>query len=448
MSLNLLSIDFSLPKTLIVLAVVAVLASLDLVSRIQHKNAQYPLGMVIGTILAFGLITASQVIMSPDVPKHGQGIALGVFLLFIAWRFLFGSWDSQTKATVLGMFTFWIFFHMLSLESPTDRMAHLIAIGTACVPAVVWAFLFLPYHREKLSIVLCMMFAGMLATLPILFYDTLVRGGVEMHFFLFRIVPESFSSSARTFVMGNWPGIPPLQSSLISMMLSFLLVGVIEEGCKLWVLLRAGRQYITSIDDAIQMAVLVAIGFAFAENVTNSGYFVSFAREFLVNPETRNWSAFLGNVAGRSILTSMVHIVSTGLMGYYVGLALFAGPLLKEQQAGGIRYAVLEWCHDIFAIPKRDLYRRLKIITGYAIAIFLHAMSNFLVSLPDALPGNPHSVGDLLHSSPGSPLHMIALLLPPTLLYVVGGFTLLTFLFGKKENMKELGHVVEMEEAN
>jgi hypothetical protein len=273
----------------------------------------------------------------------------------------------------------------------------------------------------------------------------LVRRGVELHFFLFRLTPESFSSSAQSFVSGEWPGIGSLQTSLVAMFLSFVLVGVIEEGSKLWVLWRSGRQYSTSIDDTMQMAVLVAIGFAFAENVTNTGYFLGFVREFLMQPGHTDWAAFLGNVAGRSILTSMVHIVSTGLMGYYVGLALFAGPVLQEQQSQGLRYRALEWFHDILGIPKRQLYARFKILTGFVVAVSLHALSNFLVSLPDVLPGNPHTLGDLLHSSAGSPLHWVALLLPPTLLYVVGGFSLLTFLFQRKENMKERGHFVEQE---
>jgi hypothetical protein len=82
---------------------------------------------------------------------------------------------------------------------------------------------------------------------------------------------------------------------------------------------------------------------------------------------------------------------------------------------------------------------------GIMIAIFLHALSNFLVTLPDVLPGNPRTFGELLGSPAGSPLHYIALLLIPALVYVVGGFWLLTALFERKENAKERGHVVATE---
>lgn len=445
MSLSLLSSDFSLPKTAVLLLAVGTVVCLQYLSRLRHGRWRYAFAVAMGTILAFGLIKAAQVVLGPAVAKQGQVIALGIFFMVVAWRLLFGTWDSRTKAAVLGTFVFWVAVHILARETPDDRIAHLIAIAVAAIPAVVWTWLFLPYHRERLSIVLCMFFAGMLSTIPILFYDALVRFRVELHFFLFRIVPESFSSSAQMFVISHWPGISTLQSSLLSMFVSFLLVGVIEEGSKLWVLWRTGRRSSASIDDVMQMAVIIAIGFAFAENVTNSGYFLSFVREYLLDPQTRDIVAFIGNVAGRSVLTSMVHIVSTGLMGYYVGVALYAGPILQEQQTRGVRLWVIEKLHDLFGIPKQALFRRVKILTGFTIAILLHAMSNFLVSLPDALPGNPRTVGDLLHSGPHSPFHFVALLLFPTLFYVVGGFALLTALFQRKENMKERGHLVEEE---
>ncbi|HLD71158.1 MAG TPA: hypothetical protein VI873_00905, partial [Candidatus Peribacteraceae bacterium] len=254
MSPSLLSFEISLPRTIIVLGAVAMIACLDLAARVERKHARYALGVLVGTILAFGLILATQAILSPAVPKQGQAIALGVFLIVIAWRLLFGDWDAETKATVLGTFVFWIFFHLLSVKTPDDRLVHLIAIGTAAIPAVVWCAIFLPYHRERLGVVFSMIFAGMLSTIPILFYDALVRRGVELNFFLFTIAPQSFTSSANLFVTGAATGISPLQTSLLAMFVSFLFVGFIEEGSKLWILWRAGRRHVTSIDDAMQMA--------------------------------------------------------------------------------------------------------------------------------------------------------------------------------------------------
>lgn len=433
---------YSLSKTLVVLAAGAVLLCLDLLSRATHRKTHYAFGVALGTVLSLGLMQIAGIMLDPEKNLSGHGLALGFLLLIVTWRMLFGPWDARTKATVLGTFLFWIVFHVLFGEDPTQRTAHLLAIVVALIPAVVWCALFLPYHRERVGTVLCMFFAGMLATAPILFYDALSRRGIDLQFFLFRLTPQSFSQSAQTFVLSEWPHLSMLQINIVSMLVSFLIVGVIEEGSKFWVLRSTGEQLVTSIDDVLQLAILVAIGFAFAENINSSGYFVTFVRDYLVSPDKADWLSFAGNVAGRSVLTSMVHIVSTGVCGYFFGLALFAGPYLQEGENGGRRNFLLDWAQRFFGVSRKTVFRRSMIAVGYTIAVVLHASSNFMVSLPDALPGNPRTVGDLVHSSPGSPLHYVALLLLPTLLYVVGGFVLLTSLFLRKENIKERGRLI------
>ncbi len=437
------SSGFSLTKALPVLAAVAVLAALDVIGRRRGSvPTRYAFGAMLGTALASGAFFAADALLDPARVMSGYLMALGVVTLVVVWRLLFGTWDSGTKATVLGTFLFWIVLRILLREEGAQRAAHLIAIAVALVPAVVWCAVFLPYHKERLSVVFSLFFAGILSTVPILFYDALMRRGTALHFFLFRVELQSFSRSAHSFVADAWPALTPVALSLASMFVAFLCVGLIEEASKMWVLKRAGRQYITSIDDMMQMAILVAIGFAFAENITPSGYFVTFVREYLMDPNKRDWLAFVGNVAGRSVLTSMVHIVSTGVAGYFLGLAAFADPCLKEARARGCRQRMLGYLHDVLGMRKKEIFRREMIAVGLVLATLLHTVSNFLVSIPDTLPGNPRTIGDLLGSPPGSPLHLVALLLLPTLLYVVGGFFLLTWLFQRKENMKERGHLI------
>ena len=434
--------SFSAVKTLPVLAGVGVLAVLDLSARATGRKTRYMFGVIVGTALSVGLMMAAGAILSRETMHSGYMVAFGLLLIVILWRYLFGTWDSVTKATVLGTFVFWIILRTLVNEAPPERIAHLLAILAAAIPAVVWCALFLPYHRERMSIVLTMFFAGMLSTVPILFYDAMVRGGVDLQFFLFRVQPQSFSQSAQSFVAGQWPGIGSLQLSIGAMLVSFLIVGILEEGSKFWVLKRAGSSFITSVDDMMQMAIIVAIGFAFAENITNSGYFLGFVKEYLLDPERRDWMGFTGNVVGRSVLTSMVHIVSTGVLGYFAGLAIFAGPHLQEHKSRGVRHRVIEYLHRLFGMRRTEVFRRQMVLAGFTCAVVLHAMSNFLVTLPDVLPGNPRTLGDLLQAGEASPLNYVALLLFPTLFYVVGGFYLLTSLFAHKENMKERGHLI------
>jgi hypothetical protein len=434
------TLSFSPSRTAIVLLAVGILMSLDLTSRSQGKRTHYLFGSVLGTALSFSLIQVTMTLVSrPEMSSYGIG--LGVLALAILWRMLFGAWDSRTKATVLGAFVFWVAFHILVVETSQQRLAHVLAILIALIPAVVWCALFLPYHRERLSVVFCMFFAGMLSTMPILFYDALLRKGVTLHFFLFSVTPESFSMSSHQFVANQWPSLGTTPTTVASLFLSFVLVGLIEEGGKFWVFRRAGKAFVSSIDDCLQLAILVAIGFAFAENVTNSGYFLSFVKQYLLIPDPE-WTTFLANIAGRSILTSMVHIVSTGILGYFAGLAIFAGSYLQDRHEGRIYHAMTEYLHRLLGIPAKTIFARTMVLVGFFFAVFAHALSNFLVSLPESLPGNPHTVGELFGSAPGGFLHMLPLLLFPTFLYVVGGFFLLTSLFLRKENMKERGHVI------
>lgn len=431
-----------LPSAVVILAILA-LAGMDLSARLQKKSSHYAFGVLFGSIVGVGLIHGMYMLLgSTEWRSNGFVMAAGVAAAFFVWRLLFGKWDSATKATVLGTVMFWIAFAMLFSEPAEQRLPHLFAVAIATIPAVIWCLLFLPYHRERLSVVLTMFFAGMLSTVPILFYDALVRRGIELNFFFFRIVPESFNSNAQLFVSGHWPGIAPLQTSLLSMIVSYIFVGLIEEGSKFWMLLRVGQPIVRSIDDVMQLAILVAIGFAFAENITNTGYFLSFVRQYLSDPATRDWAGFFGNVAGRSILTSMVHIVSTGVFGYFLGKAIFAEPILREGTARGRSSIVIEFFHDILGAEKKDLYRREMLVIGAILASSLHALSNILVSLPDVLPSHPRTIGDLFGLAESSPLHYIALLVVPTLVYVGGGFLLLTWLFARKENLRERGQIV------
>lgn len=436
--------DLLTSRTMVVVLAVAAIATLDLVGRAEKRHEHYIFAVLFGTALSAGIMWFVGMLLTPHIQTSAPVMAFGVLLVVLAWRFLFGPWEAHVKATVLGSFLFWVALQTLFRETPQERLAHCIAIGVAAIPAIVWVSLFQPYHRERRSIALTMFFSGMASTVPILFYDALVKHGSELQFFIFRLVPENFNAGVQHSVQAL-DGLSSLQETLLGLFVSFVFVGLLEEGSKFWVLRKNGQKFFSSIDDAMQLAVIVAIGFAFAENVTQTGYFFGFVKQYLVGPEQPDWAGFLGNVTGRSILTSMVHILSTGIMGYFLGLAIFADPCLREAERSG-RYAwIAEGIHRLLGLPRTTVFRTQMILTGLSLATLLHALSNFLVTLPDVLPGNPQTFGDLLGSPPGSPLHYVALLLLPALLYVVGGFWLLTVLFSRKENMKERGHVIATE---
>ena len=406
------------------------------------KAKHFVFAITIGTLVTFILIGFYYMLFDRSVQQDPFFMALGLVCTTMAWRFLFGPWRPRVKATVLGTFIVWIAVHMLLNDAPTERTARLLAMLVAFIPAVIWCLMFLKEHKQRLSLVILMFMAGMLSTAPILFYDALVRHRVELQFFLFKITPENFTRSSNAFVSGNLVGVTGIQSTLIATLISFLIVGLIEEVSKFWVLKKSGRRFFSSIDDVLQLGIIVAIGFAFAENVMNPSYFMAFVRSYLINPETPMWGAFMGNVLGRAILTNMVHILSTGVLAYYYGLTLFAGPVLEEEHRAGKVHPIPYLLHKLFRLPEKMMYRREKMVIGLVASIVLHGMFNFLVTLPDLLPGNPRTLGDLFNAPAGSPTHFIALLIIPSLFYVVGGFWILSVLFYRKQCMKERGVLV------
>ncbi len=431
---------FDSKATIIVLAILTVLIA-ELLGRARHKHYHYVLAAVVGTLISMGILMAAEYLLADGLAGSSALIGLGVVCVFLLWRLMFGLGEPHVKATVLGAFVLWVGLHILWTESLPERIAHALAIVVAIIPALVWSALFLKYHRERRSRVLLMFFAGMVSTAPILFYDALLRKGAELQFFFFRITPENFNMTINAAVHNAYPELSIVPATMLTLACTFILVGILEEISKYWVVRMSGYEIFSSIDDVLQLSVIVAIGFAFAENVLNQSYFLGFVNDYLYSPHNQDWFGFIGNVAGRSVLTSMVHIVSTGTMGYFFGLSLFAVPYLQEAEQQGKKYWLVEILHKVLRIPRKEIFRRQMLWIGLTIAVCMHALANFLVSLPDSLPGNPKTFGDLLGAPPGSPLHFIALLLFPSLLYVAGGFSLLSYLFTRRENMKERGHI-------
>lgn len=431
-------------KTLLVLSAVLAVAGVDMMQRFKHRKTHLLFAVFLGTALSFGLMRMTSIMLLPAHAENPFVMAAGVVLVILLWKTLFGPWEVQTKGVILGTFLFWLALSIFKDDTADEARIHAIAAATALVPAFVWCRMFLKYHAERRGTVVLFFLAGILSTVPILFYDTLVRKGVQLDFFFFSIKPQSFSAAAQSFVTSFSPSSAGVGKMVAVSLVTFVLVGLIEEFSKYWVVSRSGKSLFTSIDDVMQLSIMSAIGFAFAENIINPVYFTAFVRDFLIHNAAPDLSGFFANVLGRSVLTSMVHIVSTGVMGYFLGLSIFASSYLEERHAAGKAYRVLSFLHGILRFRETSIFRVQMVLTGLLCAVALHGTFNFMVTLPDLIPGNPSEVGDLWKSAP-SLLAKFPLLLLPSLIYVVGGFWLLTTLFMKTEAMKERGHIVEKE---
>lgn len=447
MSLDLLSgVSLSAEKTILTLTAVGLIATFDITRRFHdRRTAHYLFGCILGTFLSAAFLWGVPRLFSDDVSGNPYAVALLVVSFAVLWRLIFGPWHTHVKATVLGMFLFWISLHLIGEKTGAERLAIGISMIFALLPAALWAWLFLPYHKERPGRIALMFFAGMASTAPILFFDSLVRSGSELHFFYFRIVPESFNASSRAFVNVNMAQ-TGVASTIAILFLSFILVAIIEEGSKYWVLRKSGEKMFTSIDDALELSIIVALGFAFAENILNSSYFPTFVQQYLLNNESRDVMAFFGNVAGRSILTSMVHIVSTGIIGVALGRAIFAPAILAQDSKKKFHLPRLsKFIASALQLDPVSVFRSLTLTLGFTFGVLAHAMANLSVTMPDALPNHPKTFGELFGLAQGSFFHGISLLLLPTFLYVVGGFLLITWLLDWRDHREERGRLSKQE---
>lgn len=405
---------------------------------------QYYFAFILGTLASWVLIAFKRALFETGIQEDPFLAALGITCIVVGWRFLFGPWSSSMKATVLGTFLLWVTYAILRYETKEMLIATGLATIVALLPVVAWCTLFLAQHKQRMSVVFLAFFAGMLSTVPILFYSQLAQRSVELNFFIFRLVPLNYGTSSREFVTSSvFQGVTGTNAIVLITLVTYLWVGIIEEVSKYWVLRHSSRDFLRSIDDTLQLAIVVAIGFAFAENLANPTYFIGFVREYLIRPASPMWGPFIGSVVGRSVLTSMVHILSTGVLGYFVGLAFFASPLLREQFSRGKRHRIMMLIHKMLSIRTEAVYAQAQLMTGLVASIALHGAFDFIVTLPEVLPGNPGTVGALLGMNAASFLNGISITLVPSVLYVVGGLWLLLFLFDRKEDMKEFGAIVE-----
>jgi len=432
-------------RTAIVFFAVLAFGFFDRLSWKGSKDRlQYFYAFVLGTVVTWILIAFKRTFFETGVAGNPFLMALGVVCVVIGWKFLFSAWRPSIKVTVLGTFLFWVMYLMLRIKSQDELIATGIAAFLAILPVIGWCWLFLQYHKTRIATVILAFIAGMLSTAPILFYYQLTGKDIILNFFFFTISPENFGLSAGGFVESFGTGVEAgTRYVLLAALVRYALVGVIEELSKFWVLEKSGKQIFRSIDDAIQLAIIVALGFAFAENLINPTYFISFVQDYLLTPESPQWAPLFAGVMGRGLLTIMVHVLSTGVLGYFLGLALFAPPLLRDRFARGKLHPVLFTLHRMLGIKTETIYARTQLTIGLLLAIALHGAFDFIITLPTLLPGNPQTLGALLApDSSGGVLHSLSITLLPSLFYIVGGFWLLTTLFTKTEDMKDFGRVV------
>ncbi len=262
------------------------------------------------------------------------------------------------------------------------------ALLLAIVPAAIWGWFFYHKQKGKKSMILKTFMFGSFFVLPLLGYKYLWQYFPWINAF-------QYTHPFRDDIIGfaNISIIP------LDVLLTFMLVGVIEEITKLWAVKCTNRKIICSVDDAIEMCIMAALGFSFAENIV---YFYNILA-------TRGVENIIYPFIFRSLFSTFAHIMFSGILGYYYGLSLFANDLMKEQHSQK-RWKGIKYFAQLFNLKKEVVFHDEKLTQGLLIAIILHALFNIFLEM-----------------------NWTFLLIP----FLTGGFIYLNYLFEQKELQKD-----------
>lgn len=257
----------------------------------------------------------------------------------------------------------------------------------ACVPAFIWGHIFYKKKPEDRALSFLTFMVGTLAVFPILLYK------FSWQFFPWMNVFKIADNYHKDII-----GFSNLIILPISIILTFMIVGIIEEIMKMIAVKVVDDNEIHDIDDSIEFFILAALGFAFTENIL---YFYNIWL-------TQGAANILLPFIFRSSFSTFAHLLFSGILGYYYGIAYFSKPILQEE----IRQNRHHWTvilHKIFNFRKTKMFHQEAILEGLLIAVGLHALFNIFLEM-----------------------NLTFMIVP----FLIGGYLTLNYLLTKKENHK------------
>jgi len=152
----------------------------------------------------------------------------------------------------------------------------------------------------------------------------------------------------------------------------FVVVGMLEEFVKYLMLRFADEEKIKSISDAISFAIMIALGFAFIENII-------YLARFWDNVEG-SFTSFTAFYLLRSTISVIAHVCFSAILGYFYGVANFSTEIYREEVQKH-QCVVLRWMHRIFHIRGAVLFHEAKLLEGMLLAMIVHAIFNSFLEL-------------------------------------------------------------------
>jgi RsiW-degrading membrane proteinase PrsW (M82 family) len=153
----------------------------------------------------------------------------------------------------------------------------------------------------------------------------------------------------------------PIVNTIIG---TILFLAIIEEYIKHLMVRFVDDKKLKDVDDAITLSVIVGLAFSLIE---------TFIYAYMAGD--------MGLMVYRALLSMPVHVVASGIFGYFYGLAHFAKPLVQADGGEKTYKFNLKWLHKIFTLKKSTIYEEEKIVEGLLLATLFHAICNVLFEL-------------------------------------------------------------------
>jgi len=136
---------------------------------------------------------------------------------------------------------------------------------------------------------------------------------------------------------------------------------------------------IKDVDDAITLSIVAGLAFALIETLI----YAIISKDFSI-------------IIYRSLLSIPVHLIASGIFGYYYGLALFAKPITKKTEGEKTYRFNIKWIHKILTLKRSAIYEETKMVEGLGLAVLFHATCNILFELNLAFMVVPLIIGGLI----------------------------------------------------
>jgi len=201
---------------------------------------------------------------------------------------------------------------------------------------------------------------GMLSVIPILAYKESWNFFPKINAFVYA---NTFSNS--------YVGVGDLLIIPLSIIITFMIVGVIEEYMKHLSVRATDDDKFMNIDDAIEYSIIAALGFAFIENIMYF-YFIWIHQGV---------DALFISFIFRSIFSTFAHILFSGIYGYFYGIAHFAKPILEESVITHKKFPLARILYKFAPRNAIKLFSRNKMLQGLLSAVILHAFFNVMLEM-------------------------------------------------------------------